>query len=80
MKRIVLALVLLLLILHQDVWWWDRIDPIILGFMPIGLAFHVLLSILTAIVYWLAVKHWWPNDVDVADHEAAAPRKSGAEL
>lgn len=80
MKRIVLALVLLLLILHQDVWWWDRIDPVILGFMPIGLAFHVFLSILTAIVYWLAVKYWWPNDVDVGDHEAAAPRNSGAEL
>ncbi len=80
MKRLVLALVVLLFVLHQDVWWWDRIDPVVLGFMPIGLAFHVLLSILTAVVYALALKYWWPSDVDVADHEAAAPRKTGAEL
>lgn len=80
MKRLVLALVVLLFVLHQDFWWWDSIDPMLLGFLPIGLGFHVLLSILTAIVYALAVKYWWPSDVEVGDHEAAGPRNAGAGL
>ena len=79
MKRIVLLLVILLIVLHQDFWWWDSIDPVFFGFMPIGLAWHVLLSILTAGVWILAVTYWWPRGVDVADHEAAAPR-TGTEL
>lgn len=79
MKRLVLALVLLLLVLHQDFWWWDRIDPLAFGFMPIGLTSHVVLSILTSVILALAVKYCWPADVDVAEHQAAA-RRSGPEL
>ena len=80
MKRLVLALVVLLILLHHDFWWWDSIDPLVFGFMPIGLAYHVLLSILTAGVYLLAMHYWWPADVEVADHEAAAPSRRGPEL
>ena len=79
MKRLVLALIVLLLVLHQDVWWWDSIDPVFFGFMPIGLAFHVVLSLATAVVLGLAVIYLWPAGVEVADHEAVAPR-SGHEL
>jgi hypothetical protein len=79
MKRLVFALVLLLLVLHQDFWWWDRIDPLAFGFMPIGLTSQVALSLLTSAVFFLLVKYCWPRDVDVADQEAAA-RRSGLEL
>jgi hypothetical protein len=79
MKRFVLALVLLIFLLHQDFWWWDSIDPLAFGFMPIGLTSQVVLSLLTAVVWALAVKYCWPRDVDVANHEAAA-RRTGPEL
>jgi hypothetical protein len=80
MKRIVVLLVALLLILHQDFWWWDSIDPLIFGFVPIGLAYHMGLSIAAAMVWWLAMKFCWPTDVEVADHEAAAARQIKGEL
>jgi len=79
MKRLVFALIVLLVVLHQDFWWWDRIDPLAFGFMPIGLTWHGILSLLTSAVLALAVKFCWPRDVDVADHEAAS-RRSGPEL
>jgi hypothetical protein len=79
MKRLVLVLVLLLFVLHQDFWWWDDIDPLAFGFLPIGLTFHVILSLVTSVVLFMAVKHWWPHDVDVAEHDAAG-RRAGPEL
>jgi hypothetical protein len=80
MKRLVIALVVLLIVLHQDFWWWDSVDPIFFGFMPIGLAWHVFISIAAAVVWLLAAKYCWPAGVDVADHQAAAPRQQRGEL
>lgn len=80
MKRLVIALVVLLIVLHQDFWWWDSVDPLVFGFMPIGLAWHVLISIAASFVWYLASRYCWPAGVDVADHEAAAPRQQRGEL
>lgn len=64
MKRLVMVLVVLLLIAHQDYWAWDRINPLAFGVMPIGLTWHVGISIAAAIVWALAVTFCWPADVD----------------
>ena len=80
MKRLVVLLVLLLLILHQDFWWWDDIDPLAFGFLPIGLSFHVLLSILTSGVYLLAVRYCWPRDLETNEAEPNREQRSRAEL
>ena len=60
MKRLVYGLILLLAIVHQDFWWWDRIDPLVLGFIPIGLAYQAGVSIAAAILWAMAVKYCWP--------------------
>ena len=39
MSRIVWILILLLLILHQDNWFWND-GQLVFGFMPIGLFYH----------------------------------------
>lgn len=71
MKRLVYALIVLLAILHQDFWWWDRIDPLLFGFIPIGLAYQAGISIAAAILWAMAVKYCWPvkleDDSRVAD-------------
>jgi len=79
MKRLTLALVILLFIAHQDFWWWDSIEPLAFGFMPVGLAYHAMISICAACVWMLAVRHLWPADVDVGE-DAASQRRRGAEL
>jgi len=63
MKRAVYAALVLLAILHQDVWYWD--DPtLVLGFLPITLAYHLVYSIATALVWALALKYAWPEDLE----------------
>jgi hypothetical protein len=68
------ALIALLALLHQDFWWWDDPTPI-LGFLPMGLAWHVLLSILSGVLsgaaWWLVTRWSWPEDLE----ESEEPRE-----
>ncbi|HWL93967.1 MAG TPA: DUF3311 domain-containing protein [Phycisphaerae bacterium] len=80
LKKLVPFLIIALLILHQDFWWWDSINPLIFGFMPIGLAYHAGISIAAAFVWWLATKSWWTEEMEVSDAEAAARRQQRGEL
>jgi hypothetical protein len=75
MKRAIWLLVALLIIVHQDFWYWDR-EQIVLGFMPIGLFYHVCLSMAAAFVWILACTFAWPEGIDDFDDEPA-PRKGG---
>jgi len=67
MKRFVYGLLVLLAILHQDFWFWNRIEPLVFGFIPIGLAYHIGVSIAAGVLWALAVHYCWPHEVDVAD-------------
>ena len=77
MKRVVVVLLVLLAVLHQDFWFWNSIEPLVLGFIPIGLAYQIGVSIAAAILWALAVHFCWPPDVDVPD-EPLTPPASGA--
>ena len=61
MKTFIWILVLLLIVLHQDTWLWEN-DSLLFGFLPIGMAWHVGISIAAAIVWLLAVRFAWPTD------------------
>lgn len=64
---IIIGLVLLLLILHQDNWFWTD-GRLVFGFLPIGLFWHVLISIGAALTWALATKIAWPvSETDAAD-------------
>lgn len=63
MRTLVWALVLLLVILHQDNWFWDD-GTLVFGFLPIGLAYHCCISIAAAIVWFMATKHCWDRDLE----------------
>ena len=52
-----------LFLLHQDFWFWDD-ATLVFGFMPIGLAYHALYSILAALLWALAVKIAWPSRIE----------------
>lgn len=73
MKYLVWILIAILVVLHQDVWNWTD-GRLLFGFMPLGLAYHVVLSISAALVWWLAVMYAWPldEDSDAAAGDAAA--------
>ena len=44
------ALVAAVYVLHQDFWNWKKADPLIFGFLPIGLAYQAGYSILAAAI------------------------------
>ena len=58
---IIVGLVLLLLILHQDNWFWDD-GRLVFGFMPIGLFYHACISLGASATWFLATRIAWPLD------------------
>ncbi len=62
-KVFVWGLFLLMFILHQDKWWWDD-GMLVLGFLPVGLAFHAAFSLGCALLGWVAIKLAWPHNLE----------------
>lgn len=67
MKRLVYGMLVLLAVLHQDNWWWDMAEPMLFGFIPIGLSYHAFISIAAAVLWALAVKYCWPAGLDESE-------------
>ncbi len=63
MKYVVVGLIVALLILHQDIWFWEN-GTLLFGFMPIGLLYHAGISISAAITWYLATQFCWPSHVE----------------
>jgi len=62
-KLLLTLLVLVVYLLHQDFWNWKKAD-LILGFMPVGLAYQAAYSILAAITMAVLVKFAWPKHLE----------------
>lgn len=52
-----------LFVLHQDFWWWDS-RALILGFVPVGLLYHAVFSVAAGLVWALANKLAWPDEIE----------------
>ena len=48
-KWVIALLVLMLLVLHQDNWFWED-GTLVFGFLPIGLFYHACISLAAALV------------------------------
>ena len=60
---LIAVLVVVLAVLHQDIWWWDD-GTAMFGFMPTGLAYHALYSLLAAGLWALACVIAWPRELE----------------
>ncbi len=63
MRATVWFLVALLIVLHQDVWFWNS-TTMVFGILPIGLLWHMGISVAAGVVWWLATKHCWPAELE----------------
>lgn len=71
MRYVVWMLIVLLIVLYQDNWLWD--DPTLIGgILPIGLVYHMGISVAAAVVWYLATVYCWP-----AELEESTPREGG---
>lgn len=65
LSRGLLALaVLIVYLLHQDLWLWRTARPLVFGFVPVGLFYHVAYSVLAALLMWLLVSRAWPKHLE----------------
>ena len=73
---IVTAIVLVLLVLHQDNWFWTD-GTLVFGFLPIGLFWHACISLAAAVTWYLATKIAWPLDEAAAADAQDEARAEG---
>lgn len=68
-----------LYVLHQDFWFWRTANPLVFGFIPIGLFYHACYTLAIAFALWLLVKHAWPSELegDAGDGETGRRGDSG---
>ena len=63
------GLILLLIIAHQDIWFWED-TTLVFGFLPMALAYHAGISLAAAFTWYLATQFCWPTN-----QEPSAQRK-----
>jgi len=66
MKYFVWLLVLLLVLLHHDYWNWHRVE-LVAGILPVGLVYHMGLSVAAAFVWYFATRYCWPADLETEE-------------
>ena len=69
MKKTVFLTLLIVVVyaLHQDFWNWNKAEPLLFGFMPIGLAYHAAYSLAAAALMWVFVKFAWPAHLETVE-------------
>ncbi len=71
------VLIAVVYVLHQDLWNWRRADPLIFGFLPIGLAYHAAYAVVASVVMAILVKTAWPSHLE--EPETGAPQAQNKE-
>jgi hypothetical protein len=63
-KRTLIAVgFVILFFLHQDFWWRDE-PTLVLGILPVSLAYHVVWTLLVALGWFLVGRYCWPAEWD----------------
>ena len=74
LKTFLLTLLIIgVYILHQDFWNWKKAEPLIFGFLPIGLAYHAGYSILASMMMAMLVKFAWPEHLEISERSETEP-------
>ncbi len=60
---VVLVIFFALVILHQDSWNWDN-KSLWFGFLPAGLGYHALYSLVAALFWYLVSRFAWPHKTE----------------
>ena len=76
MKSFLLVLmVIAVYVLHQDFWNWSSAR--LVGFLPIGLAYHAGYSVLCALMMFVLVKCAWPEHLEVEESKLESSPSNG---
>ncbi len=72
MKRSLLVIAIIsLYLLHQDFWFWRAAAPVVFGFLPVGLFYHVCYTLVISALMLALVKYAWPAHLEDEDGSRA---------
>ena len=81
MKRSLLVVAIIALyLLHQDFWFWRATTPIVFGFLPIGLFYHVCYTLMISALMWTLVRYVWPSHLEEGQGDRETGRQGEEEL
>ena len=63
-RTLLVLVVAAVYLVHQDFWNWTRVEPLLFGFLPVGLWYHAAYSLLASALMWLLVKFAWPKSLE----------------
>jgi hypothetical protein len=72
--------ILALYLLHQDFWFWRAAAPLVLGFLPVGLFYHVCYTLVISALMWALVKYAWPSRLEEGTGEWESGRAGEGDL
>jgi hypothetical protein len=49
---------------HQDFWFWRMAEPLLFGFLPVGLAYHAFYTLAVSALMLLLCRWAWPGHLD----------------
>jgi hypothetical protein len=65
MKRLLLVIAIIALyLLHQDFWFWRAAAPVVFGFLPVGLFYHLCYTLVISALMWALVQYAWPSHLE----------------
>ena len=62
---VVWLFILTLIVLHHDFWQWNRIEPLLWGWAPIALWYHVGYTLLSIAAMYLLGRWVWPEPPEI---------------
>jgi hypothetical protein len=60
---VVVGIFFVLAVLHHDFWNWDN-KTLWFGFLPVGLGYHAIYSLVAATFWFLVSRFVWPEHVE----------------
>ena len=72
MNKLAWSFIAVLAILHYDFWYWAD-STLVFGFMPIGLVYQAMISVLAALGWFMVVKFSWPTAMEEWADETTEP-------
>jgi hypothetical protein len=63
-KTLLALAAIALYVLHQDVWNWRAVHPLLFGFLPIGLTYHAVFTLACSLFMAALVRWAWPTKLE----------------
>ena len=76
MKRVLLVLTIIMVVIHYDFWNWGKVDPVVFGFVPVGLWYQAAYCVAAAFLLLLFVIFAWPKHLENAEPETPEARRA----